>query len=153
MHSAACFCQYPVDHFLVVTSAVHMPQVACASSLDELPAPLRRCFTHEIAAPAPNAAQRARLLAGFLRASAEALPAQELDEVAAQTAGSSTAFVVLDSAHSLHLDPYPNPDPAARHCQVHPVDRQGLVRPLLSAGGHASDKRNSTGDGHAGPAT
>ncbi len=62
-------------------------QVACASSLDELPAPLRRCFTHEIAAPAPDAAQRARLLAGFLGASAQALPPQELDEVAAQTAG------------------------------------------------------------------
>ena len=46
-----------------------------------------RCFTHEVAALAPDAAQRAQLLAGFLGASAAALQRQELNDVAAQTAG------------------------------------------------------------------
>ena len=76
-------------------------QVACASSLDELPAPLRRCFTHEIAAAAPDAPQRAQLLAGFLGASAEQLPRQELEEVAVQTAGQS-AFVFCRCHHCHH---------------------------------------------------
>ena len=40
--------------------------VAAAASLDDLPAPLRRCFTHELAVGAPDAAQRQALLAGGL---------------------------------------------------------------------------------------
>jgi hypothetical protein len=78
-------------------------QVACVSSLDELPAPLRRCFTHEIAASAPDAPQRAQLLAGFLGASARRLPQQELEEVAAQTAGQSASALRFQHMELLEL--------------------------------------------------
>ncbi|KAL4420721.1 hypothetical protein ABPG75_010377 [Micractinium tetrahymenae] len=40
--------------------------VACAASAEDLPAPLRRCFTHELALEAPDQAQRLSLLAGSL---------------------------------------------------------------------------------------
>ena len=64
--------------------------MACAPSLDELPAPLRRAFTHELAVLAPNADQRRQLLASFLGCTAELLPAGTLEEFAAQTAGDHT---------------------------------------------------------------
>lgn len=40
--------------------------VACAASAEDVPAPLRRCFTHELALEAPDRAQRCALLAGSL---------------------------------------------------------------------------------------
>lgn len=36
--------------------------VACAESAEDVPAPLRRCFTHELALEAPDEAQRLVLL-------------------------------------------------------------------------------------------
>ena len=36
--------------------------VACAESAEDVPAPLRRCFTHELALKAPDEAQRLALL-------------------------------------------------------------------------------------------
>ena len=36
--------------------------VACTSSVEEVPAPLRRCFTHELAVDAPDQAARLRIL-------------------------------------------------------------------------------------------
>ena len=36
--------------------------VACAESADDLPATLRRCFTHELAVDAPDAAARRLLI-------------------------------------------------------------------------------------------
>jgi hypothetical protein len=40
--------------------------LGCAAAADDLPAPLRRCFTHELAVEAPDQAQRSQLLASFL---------------------------------------------------------------------------------------
>lgn len=39
-----------------------MVVAACCHNLSDIPADLRRCFTHEIAAEAPDAAMRGRLL-------------------------------------------------------------------------------------------
>ena len=36
--------------------------VACTSSVEEVPPPLRRCFTHEVAVDAPDQAARLRIL-------------------------------------------------------------------------------------------
>jgi hypothetical protein len=55
---------------------------------DELPAPLRRCFSHELEVAAPDRGQRRMLLAGLLgRAAGPDLSGAALDDAAAQTAG------------------------------------------------------------------
>eukprot|EP00887_Chlorella_sp_A99_P007151 scaffold2.g7151.t1 len=67
--------------------------VACAESADDVPAPLRRCFTHEFVMDAPAQPQRRRLLAtGLARAplapAAPGLsPGELLEDGARHTAG------------------------------------------------------------------
>ena len=74
---------------------------------DELPAPLRRCFSHEVEVAAPDRAQRRMLLAGLLGHAAGVSDAA-LDDTAAQTAGADGClrFVirqqVSDNAGLLH---------------------------------------------------
>ena len=55
---------------------------------DELPAPLRRCFSHELEVAAPDRSQRRMLLAGLLGRAAGVSDAA-LDDAAAQTAGAN----------------------------------------------------------------
>jgi hypothetical protein len=45
--------------------------VACASSPEQVPAPLRRCFTHELALEAPDEKLRLSLLQGLLQEAAD----------------------------------------------------------------------------------
>ncbi|KAK9832032.1 hypothetical protein WJX81_000155 [Elliptochloris bilobata] len=59
--------------------------VACAESAKDVPAPVRRCFTHELALQAPDEAQRLTLLQGALAASCA--DAAALADAASQTAG------------------------------------------------------------------
>lgn len=77
------------NHFYEPPVLVRVHQVACVTSVDDLPAPLRRTFTHDIAVPAPDAFQRQQLLASFLGDTVELLPETALEELAAQTAGES----------------------------------------------------------------
>eukprot|EP00884_Botryococcus_braunii_P001649 jgi/Botrbrau1/11485/Bobra.0360s0012.1 len=62
--------------------------VACAASAEQVPTPLRRCFTHELAVDAPDEKLRLELLQGMLWDAAHPDVMQsELSEAAAQTAG------------------------------------------------------------------
>lgn len=70
--------------------------VACTASADDLPPPLRRCFTHEIALEAPDQQQRQALLHGSLRRVAAEpawvhAAAEDGEKVAAQVAMQAAA--------------------------------------------------------------
>ena len=78
--------------------------VASAESVDEIAAPLRRCFTHELSVEAPDQAARLRMLHGSLRSNSDAagtIVSAALEHVAAQTAGmlpTDLTAIVADAA-------------------------------------------------------
>lgn len=71
--------------------------VACATSPDDLPPPLRRCFTHELAVEAPTQLQRGALLHGSLGGVAAA-PGWAAPAAAAAGDGIATVAAALDSS-------------------------------------------------------
>ncbi len=61
--------------------------IATASAPDDVPAPLRRCFTHEILLDAPGAAARQRLLRSFMGTAGSKLTDEQWEDLARHTAG------------------------------------------------------------------
>lgn len=64
-------------------------------SLDDVAAPLRRCFTHEIEILPPDEAGRERVLRSAAGAAAANLPPLALSDAAAQTAGKPKNYQTL----------------------------------------------------------
>ena len=64
-----------------------MVLVACADAVDEIPASLRRCFTHEIHVEAPAEEQRRQLLESKLGGAAASARPGVLVDAAQHTAG------------------------------------------------------------------
>jgi len=65
----------------------HVVLVAICPSADDLPAPLRRCFTHELLMETPSQAVRQETLQTTLRHAKTTLTGDEWEELARQTAG------------------------------------------------------------------
>jgi SpoVK/Ycf46/Vps4 family AAA+-type ATPase len=61
--------------------------IATAPAPDDVPSPLRRCFTHEILIDAPSAAARERLLRSFMGTAGSKLTSEQWEDLARHTAG------------------------------------------------------------------
>lgn len=71
--------------------------VACAESAEDVPPPLRRCFTHELPLEAPDEAQRLALLQGLLAPG-------RVDEGALAAAASQTAGLLPGDLRAVAAD-------------------------------------------------
>lgn len=71
--------------------------VACAASAEDVPAPLRRCFTHELGIEAPDHAQRRALLAGSLGGVPAALAPDAVQGGTSPEAANSDGVQCLDA--------------------------------------------------------
>jgi len=61
--------------------------IACAESIDDVAAPLRRCFTHEILVPSPGRGERETLMRSFLGQAGSTLAAENWEDLVRHTAG------------------------------------------------------------------
>ncbi|KAG7671202.1 hypothetical protein Ndes2526B_g02331 [Nannochloris sp. 'desiccata'] len=61
--------------------------IACATAPDDVPSPLRRCFTHEILIDAPAAPARERLLRSFMGTAGSKFTCEQWENLARHTAG------------------------------------------------------------------
>lgn len=98
-HTLACRATLLMQtHPVAVISEIRLIrclQVACVAAPDELPAPLRRCFSHELEVAAPDRGQRRMLLAGLFGGAAGLdLSDAMLNDAAAQTAGADRPLQV-----------------------------------------------------------
>ncbi|BDA49160.1 Peroxisomal biogenesis factor 6 [Coccomyxa sp. Obi] len=107
--------------------------VACASSIEDVAAPLRRCFTHEIGLETADQDLRLHLLQGSMRC--ESLPRTDQEDalkgVAAQTAGLlpiDLTAIMADAAASA----------ATRHISVQEICTD--APPLAEPARHATDE-------------
>ena len=103
----------------------HVVLVAICPSADDLPAPLRRCFTHELLMETPSQAVRQEVLQTTLRHAKTTLTGDEWEELARQTAGllpRDLKAVVADAcAHVVQDEKLPALDSSHIHRAVDAV--------------------------------
>lgn len=103
----------------------HVVLVAMCPAADDLPAPLRRCFTHELLMETPSQAVRQEVLQTTLRHAKTTLTGDEWEELARQTAGllpRDLKAVMADAcAHVVQHEKIPSLDSSHIHRAVDAV--------------------------------